>query len=249
MSSIKPLVLSLSLCLLFACQQQPTVEKTISNSDTVTTKLVVQKEKVLTKEEQEALTPDQIIQNLKDGNQRFRNNDLTARNHSALVRDAIKGQYPKAAVLACMDSRMPVEDIFDKGIGDLFVCRVAGNVVNEDILGSLEYGCKVSGAKVIIVMGHRYCGAIQSAIKNVKLGNITGLLKKVQPAIQKSSGYQGEKSYSNDGYVTAVALMNVQNIVLEIQQKSPILAEMVKAGTLKIVAAGYDLDTGEVKFL
>ena len=131
-------------------------------------KLVPLKEKVLTAEQQKALTPDLIIQSLKEGNKRYMNNDLTLRDHSALVRDAVEGQYPKAVILSCVDSRIPVEDVFDKGIGDLFVGRVAGNFVNEDLLGSMEFGCKVSGAKLILVLGHESCGAIKSAIDNVE---------------------------------------------------------------------------------
>src|SRR6187431_2832187 len=129
------------------------------------------REKVLTAEEQKALMPDTVIQRLKEGNQRFVNNSITARDHSAMVRNASVGQYPKAVILSCLDSRVPVEDVFDKGIGDLFVARVAGNFVNEDILGSMEYGCKVSGAKLILVLGHESCGAVKAAIDGVKLGN------------------------------------------------------------------------------
>lgn len=204
--------------------------------------------KIITAEEQKALTPDMVIQRLKAGNQLFLANDLTQRDHSALVRDGIQGQFPMAVILACMDSRVPVEDVFNCATGDLFVCRVAGNVVNEDMLGSLEYGCKVSGAKLIVVMGHRYCGAIKSAIKDVKLGNITSLLAKVKQAIKQSDDFEGEKSYSNDKFVTHVAINNVKNVVEEIKRKSPILKEMVDKGDLKIVGTGYDLNNGEIIF-
>ncbi len=134
------------------------------------------KETVLTAEQQKALTPDAVLQGLKDGNLRFVNNNVTARDHSSLVRDASFGQYPKAVILSCLDSRIPVEDVFDKGIGDIFVARVAGNIINDDILASMEFGCKVSGAKLIVVLGHSSCGAVKAAIDNVKLGNITTLL-------------------------------------------------------------------------
>ena len=204
--------------------------------------------KVLTAEEQKKLTPDLVIQQLKEGNARFLANDLTERDHSALVRDAAHGQYPMAVILSCMDSRVPVEDVFDCSAGDLFVCRVAGNVLNDNILGSLKYGCKVSGSKLIVVMGNRYCGAIQSAIKDVKLGNITSLLAKIKPAIEQSKKFDGEKSYSNDKYVTHVAIQNVKNVAAEIKIKSPLLKEMVEKGELKIVSAGYDLNNGEVVF-
>lgn len=207
------------------------------------------KEKVLTAEEQKALTPDIVLQSLKDGNKRFMHNDLTARDHSALVRNATAGQYPKAVILSCLDSRVPVEDVFDKGIGDLFVARVAGNFANEDILGSMEYGCKVSGAKLILVMGHEYCGAIKAAIDNVKLGNITHMLTNIRPVVVKSQDFQGEKKSKNDAFVEYVTKNNVINTISVIKAKSPILKEMSDKGEIKIVGAYYDLNTGEVKFI
>lgn len=234
--------------LIFSCNNQSQDAKvTDSNSTKSVNELV--KEKVLTKEEQMALTPDQIIQSLKDGNQRFINKKLVTRNTDSLVKDAVAGQYPKAVILACMDSRVPVEKVFDKSIGDIFVCRVAGNIVNEDMLASMEYGCKVSGAKVIVVLGHKYCGAIQSAIKDVKLGNITALLQKIKPAIAMSNSFSGEHSYKNEDYVLDVSTNNVKHNLDMILQKSPILKEMVSKGELKIVGAGYNLNTGEVIFL
>ncbi len=204
--------------------------------------------KVITADEQKALTPDMVLQRLKEGNQRFLANDVTQRDHSALVRDAASGQYPMAVILSCMDSRVPVEDVFDCAVGDLFVCRVAGNVLSGDMLGSLEYGCKVSGSKLIVVMGHRHCGAIQSAIKDVKLGNITSLLAKVKPAIEQMKNFEGEKLYSNSAYVSQVAIQNIKNVAEEIKKKSPILKEMIEKGELKIVSAGYNLNNGEIIF-
>src|SRR5580765_8282364 len=175
-----------------SCQNASETKQPI-NADTVSKPPISArpplKEKVLTKAEQDALTPDMVIQSLKEGNKRYVNNDLTQRDHSALVRAAAGGQYPKAVVLSCLDSRVTVEDVFDKGIGDLFVARVAGNIVNEDILGSMEYGCKVSGAKLILVLGHRSCGAIKAAIDNVKLGNITAMLTKIKPAVVASQDF------------------------------------------------------------
>ncbi len=206
------------------------------------------RDKIITAEEQKALTPDMVIQRLKEGNKLFLSNDLTQRDHSALVRDGIQGQFPMAVILACMDSRVPVEDVFNCATGDLFVCRVAGNVVNEDMLGSLEYGCKVSGAKLIVVMGHRYCGAVKSAVKDVKLGNITTLLAKMKLAIKQSEDFDGEKKYSNEKYLTQVAIHHVKNVAEEIKRKSPILKEMADKGELKIVVAGYDLNNGEIVF-
>ncbi len=207
------------------------------------------KEKVLTAEEQAALTPDMVIQNLKDGNKRFMSNDLTSRDHSAMVRNAAKGQFPKAVILSCLDSRVPVEDVFDRGIGDLFVGRVAGNFVNVDLLGSMEFGCKVSGAKVILVLGHEACGAVKAAIDDVKLGNITAMLTNIKPAVAKSQDFAGEKTTKNDAFVEHVSKNNVINTINTIQAKSPILNEMVKKGEIKIVGAYYNLQTGEVSFL
>ena len=206
-------------------------------------------EKVLTREEQAALTPDSVLQMLKDGNRRFMNDNLTARLHSAQVRIAAGGQFPKAVILSCLDSRIPVEDVFDKGIGDLFVARVAGNIVNEDILGSMEYGCKVSGAKLVVVMGHSECGAVKSAIDNVQLGNITALLKKIQPAVDSTAWTDGDKSSKNKEYVDLVFKKNVELTIQNIRNRSVILQDMEKNGEIKIVGAVYDVATGKVTFL
>lgn len=227
-------------------------DKTVSAIDSALEKPVMPKplrEKVLTAEEQKALTPDMVIKNLTDGNKRFMSNDLTARDHSAMVREASVGQYPKAVILSCLDSRIPVEDVFDKGIGDLFVARVAGNFVNEDILGSMEFGCKVSGAKLILVLGHESCGAIKAAIDNVKLGNITAMLTKITPAVNRSKDFNGDKTSKNVEYVEEVAKNNVLSTIEAIKSKSPILKEMADKGEIKIVGAYYDLNTGEVTFL
>ncbi|MEJ8801873.1 carbonic anhydrase family protein [Pontibacter sp. H249] len=206
-------------------------------------------EEVLTAEEQAALTPDEVLQSLKDGNQRFRNNDLTRRNHSTQVRKSALGQYPKAVVLSCLDSRIPVEDVFDKGIGDVFVARVAGNFVNEDILGSMEFGCKVAGSKLIVVMGHESCGAVQAAIDNVKMGNITAMLENIRPVVLQTQDYQGDRTSKNMAYITHVSKANVMNTVQNIKQRSPILKEMADKNEIKIVGAFYDMETGIVEFL
>ncbi|MEI6263548.1 MAG: carbonic anhydrase family protein [Sphingobacteriia bacterium] len=207
------------------------------------------KEKVFNAEEQAALTPDMVIQRLKEGNIRYQNNDLTARDHSALVRDASKGQFPKAVILSCLDSRVTVEDVFDKGIGDLFVGRVAGNFVNEDLLGSMEFGCKVSGAKLILVLGHASCGAIKGAIDDVKLGNITAMLSKIKPSVQQSQDFEGIKTSKNDLFVDYVSKKNVLNTITNIRLNSPILKEMEDKGQIKIIGAYYDIHTGKVDFL
>jgi carbonic anhydrase len=206
-------------------------------------------ETYLTAEKQAQLTPDDVIRSLKEGNKHFVDNSLTLRNFTEQIRSSIIGQFPEAVILSCIDSRIPVVYVFDKGIGDLFVIRVAGSVVNEDILGCMEYGCKVSGAKIILVIGHGSCGAIKSAIDNVKMGNITQMLEKVKPAIEKSSVYKGEKSSKNYDFVNLVCLNNVLNSIDEIKARSPILKEMSDNGKIKIVGAIYDLNTGIVKFL
>ena len=206
-------------------------------------------EKVLSAEEQKSLTPDMVIMALQDGNKRFVNNDLTERDHSALVRDAAKGQFPKAVVLSCLDSRVPVEDVFDRGIGDIFVARVAGNFVNVDILGSMEFGCKVAGAKLILVLGHESCGAVKAAIDNVRLGNITAMLDSIKPAVKKSKAFDGAKTSTNNSFVELVAKNNVLLAIENIRKNSPILKEMEDRGEIKIVGAYYHLRSGEVTFL
>jgi carbonic anhydrase len=182
------------------------------------------------------------------GNERFMNNDLTARDHSKQVRDATNAQYPKAIVLSCVDSRVPVEDVFDRGIGDIFVARVAGNFVNEDILGSMEFACKVSGSKLIVVMGHEHCGAVKAAVDDVKLGNITPMLSKIRPAVERVE-YEGERTSKNAEFVHAVCEDNVRHTIEQIRERSPILKEMEDAGEIKIVGAVYDMDDGSVSWL
>lgn len=205
-------------------------------------------EKVLTADEQKQLTPDQVIASLKEGNKRFCSGTLTMRDHSKQIRDAVSGQFPKAVVLSCVDSRVPIEDVFDKGIGDMFVARVAGNIVNDDILGSMEFSCKVSGAKLVLVMGHEYCGAIKGAIDNVQLGNLTGLLKKIRPAVDRCSDFAGEQTSKNPQFVDLVVRENVKVTVNNIRNQSPILKEMEDKGEIKIIGAYYDMDNGQVTF-
>ena len=240
------------IALIYSCQNTTEGKNTSSSdikADTTASKTIPLRDKVLTAEEQQALTPDMVIQSLVEGNKRFVSSDLTARDHSAMVRSAAKGQYPKAVILSCIDSRVPVEDVFNKGIGDLFVIRIAGNFADEDMLGSMEYGCKVSGAKLIVVLGHESCGAIKAAIDNVKMGNITGMLTRIQPAIKRSQDFAGQKTSKNDAFVEYVAKNNVLNTIETIKQRSPILKQMLDSGQIKIVGAYYDLKTGEVAFL
>lgn len=239
-------LIGFSIAAVLSCTTAENPEETsIATPTTENTGLV---EAVLTKEEQDALTPDEVIQALEEGNVRFMNNDLTARDHSQQVRNSTLSQFPKAIVLSCVDSRVPVEDVFDRGIGDLFVARVAGNFVNEDILGSMEFACKVSGSKLILVMGHEHCGAVKAAIDDVKLGNITPMLSKIRPAVE-SVVYEGERNAKNQEFVGMVAVSNVKNTMENIRKNSPILKEMEEKGEIKIVGAVYDMDNGKVEFV
>ena len=183
---------------------------------------------------------------LKDGNRRFVSGTLTSRDHSRQIRAAALGQYPKAVVPSCLDSRIPVEDVFDRGIGDLFVARVAGNFQNTDILGSMEFGCKVSGSKLILVLGHEHCGAKEGAIDNVELGNITSMLKNIRPAVDHFADYKGDKSSANEEFVHMVAEQNVRLTIAGIRENSPILNSMESKGEIKIVGGLYDMGTGTV---
>ncbi|MHC1733154.1 MAG: carbonic anhydrase family protein [Bacteroidales bacterium] len=201
---------------------------------------------VINAEERDRLTPDQILQDFLDGNERFRNNNLTHRDHSEQIRKSAFGQYPKAVVVSCLDSRVPVEDVFDQGIGDIFVGRIAGNFVNDDLLGSLELACKVAGAKLIVIMGHQHCGAIIGAIDDVKLGNLTTTLSKIKPAIEMSQGYSGDKRSDNEEFVRVVSVNNVRHAISTIRTKSPILKEMEENGEIKIVGLFYTLTKGEL---
>jgi carbonic anhydrase len=204
---------------------------------------------VMNKEDQDKITPDVILQEFISGNERFRSNNLTKRDYSAQIENSASGQYPKAVVLSCVDSRVPVELVFDQGIGDIFVGRVAGNFVNEDLLGSMEFACKVSGSKLLVVMGHQHCGAVKGAIDDVKLGNLTAMLSKIKPAINASQNFDGEKSSDNDDFVKTVALNNVKHTIASIREKSPILKTMEENGEIKIVGAYYTLTDGKVTFI
>lgn len=205
-------------------------------------------EAVLTAEQQAALSPEDVIRAFQAGNARFMANDLTARDHSQQVRNSAAAQFPKAIVLSCVDSRVPVEDVFDRGIGDVFVARVAGNFVNEDILGSMEFACRVSGAKLILVLGHEHCGAIKAAVDDVELGNITAMLSNIRPAVDLVD-YQGDRSSKNDRFVQLVCESNVRRTMAQIRQRSPILREMHDNGELQIAGAIYGMDDGKVSWL
>ena len=202
---------------------------------------------VLTKAQRDKLTPDQILALMEAGNRRFYKGRRESHDFLAQQRASAKGQHPAAVLLSCIDSRAPAETIMDLRIGDVFNCRVAGNVENPDILGSMEFACKLSGAKVILVMGHTACGAIKGAIDDAELGNLTGLLAKIKPAVTATS-YTGERTSKNYAFVDAVARQNVQMTVASIRKDSPVLAGSESSGTIKIAGAMYNLETGVVDF-
>jgi carbonic anhydrase len=202
----------------------------------------------LTKEQRDRMTPGQVIEELKKGNERFRAGKMVAHDYLAQKRSTAVGQYPAAIVLGCVDSRAPAEIIFDAGIGDTFNGRVAGNVVNDDLVGSMEFACAVAGAKVVLVFGHTACGAVKGAIDDVEMGNLTGLLARIKPAISATK-FDGEKSSKNAAYVDAVARTNVVVALDNIRRRSPILEDLEKKGSIQIVGAMYDLATGIVDFV
>ena len=183
----------------------------------------------LTKEQRDSMTPSQVIDELKKGNERFRTGKMAPTDYLAEKRSSAAGQYPAAIILGCVDSRVPAEIIFDAGIGDTFNGRVAGNVVNDDKLGSMEFACAVSGSKLVFVLGHTACGAIKGAIDDVVLGNLTGLLARIKPAISETK-FEGEKSSKNPAYVDAVARTNVKLSIENIRRRSPVLADLEKKG-------------------
>jgi carbonic anhydrase len=201
----------------------------------------------LTKEQRDRMTPAEIIEELKKGNQRFRSGKMTSRDYIKEQRSTASGQYPAAVVLGCIDSRVPAEIVFDVGIGDTFNARVAGNVANDDLLGSMEFACAVAGAKVVLVLGHTACGAIKGAIDDVVLGNLTGLLARIKPAIPATK-FEGDKSSKNPAYVDAVAKTNVELTLDSVRRRSTVLADLEKKGSIKITGAMYDLATGTAEF-
>ncbi len=239
----------LAIIIMSSCNQG--AKKETSQNDTSSSKKEVKQvvKHVMTKEEQAKLTPDQIVQDFIEGNKRFQSGTTTTRDHSEQARKSAPGQFPKAVVLSCLDSRVPVEDVFDQGLGDIFVGRVAGNFVNEDLLGSIEFACKAAGAKLVLVMGHQHCGAVKGAIDNVKLGNITAMLAKIKPAVKMSQDFVGEKTSKNDAFVRLVSENNVKYAMQQIREKSPILKEMEDKGEIKIVGAFYRLTDGTLEFV
>lgn len=200
--------------------------------------------RTLTKELQAEISPSNALQLLKDGNSRFVNNLKFNRNLLQQVNETMEGQHPFAVILSCIDSRTSAELVFDQGLGDVFSIRIAGNVLNEDILGSMEFACKVAGVKIIVVLGHTKCGAIQGACDHVEMGHLTGLLNKIKPVINQTP-YTNGTIYA---YPNAVAANNVHYVMDEIAKRSPIIEEMVKAHEIAIVGGMYDVETGVVDF-
>ncbi|ACC98564.1 Carbonic anhydrase [Elusimicrobium minutum Pei191] len=204
--------------------------------------------RLLTAEQQAKLTPAQVLSILKKGNKEFTEGKLTVRNNTKRVRSAAMGQYPKAVILSCLDSRVPVEDVFHRGIGDIFVARVAGNIINDDIVGSFELACS-SGAKVILVMGHENCSAITAAVNRVKLGKFTSLLKKISPAVKEiNKTFKGKKTACNLEYTNAITHMNVRMAIRRLRAKSPMIKKMEKEGKIITVGAMYNMKSGKVDF-
>ena len=206
--------------------------------------------KALDKGTQSSLKPQIVLNDLINGNQRFTQSKMEVRNYESQRKETVGGQFPKAVILSCIDSRVPIETIFDQGIGDIFVARVAGNFENTDILGSLEYSCKVAGSKLVFVLGHESCGAVKAAIDGVELGNITSMLGNILPAVKKTADQiAGEASSSNSEFVAKTVENNVAMTIERIREKSPILREMENNAEISIVGGVYHLSTGKVVLL
>jgi len=204
--------------------------------------------KTLTKEIQTAITPLMALDLLKDGNKRFINNLKVNRNLLQQANDTSDGQHPFAVILSCIDSRTSAELIFDQGLGDIFSVRIAGNIINEDILGSMEFGCKVAGSKIIVVLGHTKCGAVKGACDHVEMGNLTALLSKIRPAVDDELTTSENRNSSNNEFVEKVSVINVKRTVQSILQRSPILKEMIEKDEIGIVGGTHDITTGQVTF-
>jgi carbonic anhydrase len=201
----------------------------------------------LTKEERDRLTSDQVIELLQAGNERFRSGKMEAHDYLAQKQATAGGQYPAAVILSCIDSRAPAEIILDTRIGDSFNARIAGNITNDDLLGSIEFACAAAGAKLVLVMGHTACGAVKGAIDGAELGHLTGLLSKIRPAVAATT-YAGDRTGSNGAFVDAVAKTNVLRTVENIRQQSSVLSGLEKGGKIKIVGSMYHLVGGRVQF-
>lgn len=201
-----------------------------------------------TKETQDGLTPELALEILREGNERFINNIKAHRNLLQQVNETSSGQFPFAAILSCIDSRTSAELIFDQGLGDIFSIRIAGNIINEDILGSMEFACKVAGSKLIVVLGHTKCGAIESACNNIVMGNLTALLSKIKPAIDKETKTISERNGNNRAFVENVAINNMSLTIQKIKELSSILNEMDQTKQIKIIGGLHNIETGQVIF-
>ncbi len=206
--------------------------------------------KAHTKETQASMTPEKSLQFLKEGNQRFQNNLKANRNLLEQVNDTSEGQFPFATILSCIDSRVSAELVFDQGLGDIFSVRIAGNFVNEDILGSMEFGCKLAGTKLVVVLGHTSCGAIKGACDHARLGNLTALINKIEPAVDavEEPTDESRRNSKNLEFVDRVSAKNVEMTIGHIRQRSPVLADMEAKGEIKILGAMYDITNGAVEF-
>ncbi len=207
--------------------------------------------KAQTQQTQEAMSPDTALQALKDGNKRFVTSTQVSRDLMQQVADTSTGQYPFATVLHCIDSRVSAELVFDQGIGDLFSIRIAGNFVNEDILGSMEFATKLAGTKVVVILGHTACGAVKGACDHAKLGNLTGMLEKIAPAVSavKDPEDVALRTSGNIDFVNRVAIKNVHMAIDNLRSMSPVLKQMEDAGDIKVVGAMYHIENGQVTFL
>lgn len=202
-----------------------------------------------TKETQETVTPDIALQYLREGNERFINNLKSHRDLLEQVNETRDGQFPFAAILSCIDSRTSAELIFDQGLGDIFSIRIAGNVINDDILGSMEFSCKIAGSKLVVVLGHSKCGAIKGACDNVHMGNLSTLLNKIQPSVYYEKTVTENRTASNPEFVEKVSKIQVKRSVENIIEQSVILREMIEKEEIGLIGAVYDIDTGQVEFL
>ena len=204
--------------------------------------------KTVTKEIQSAITPSMALNLLNEGNKRFLNNLKINRNLLQQANETSDGQNPFAIILSCIDSRTSAELIFDQGLGDIFSVRIAGNIINEDILGSMEFACKVAGSKIIVVLGHTKCGAVKGACDHIEMGNLTALLTKIRPAVDEETLTKENRNSNNSVFVENVSTINVKRTVKSIMQRSTILKEMIESGQIGIVGGTHDISTGEVTF-
>ena len=247
---VKVIIMGILLCSVLDAQADAHAEPQNQESAVMNETRMVERDltQALTRETQASLTPEHVIQLLKDGNQRFMDNQPLERNFLEQINQTTEGQYPMAAILGCIDSRVPHEIVFDKGVGDIFSARIAGNFVNTDILGSLEFAAAIAGSKVIVVLGHTDCGAVKGACDNVKLGNLTSTLSNIAPAVYAVENVEGERNSGNKAFVSAVAHENVEQTVQNISDRSPVLRGLVEEGELIVIGAMHDVSSGRVTF-